>query len=140
MLENKTGEIILENFEFDKYSKVLENTISNGEKIYNDAYISCANKAFGYDRKHNNHLALLQKMFILTLEISVPILLVGVILGLLVSIFQTVTQIQESTLTFVPKIIGCVLLLIFLMPWIIGVFITTVNEFMSMIPQLIGGA
>lgn len=85
-------------------------------------------------------ITLLQKMFILTLEISVPILLVGVILGLLVSIFQTVTQIQESTLTFVPKIIGCVLLLIFLMPWIISVFITTVNEFMSMIPQLIGGA
>lgn len=85
-------------------------------------------------------ITLLQKMFILTLEISVPILLVGVVLGLLVSIFQTVTQIQESTLTFVPKIIGCVLLLIFLMPWIISVFITTVNEFMSMIPQLIGGA
>ena len=84
-------------------------------------------------------ITLLQKMFILTLEISVPILLVGVILGLLVSIFQTVTQIQESTLTFVPKIVGCVLLLIFLMPWIISIFVTTVNEFMDMIPQLIGG-
>ena len=79
-------------------------------------------------------------MFILTLEISVPVLLVGVVLGLLVSIFQTVTQIQESTLTFVPKIVGCVLLLIFLMPWMFSIFITTVNEFMSMIPQLIGGA
>ena len=85
-------------------------------------------------------ITLLQKMFILTLEISVPILLVGVVLGLLVSIFQTVTQIQESTLTFVPKIVGCVLLLIFLMPWMFSLFITTVNEFMSMIPQLIGGA
>ena len=84
-------------------------------------------------------ITLLQKMFILTLEISVPILLVGVVLGLLVSIFQTVTQIQESTLTFVPKIVGCVLLLIFLMPWIISIFVTTVNEFMDMIPQLIGG-
>lgn len=84
-------------------------------------------------------ITLLQKMFILTLEISVPILLVGVILGLLVSIFQTVTQIQESTLTFVPKIVGCVLLLIFLMPWMISIFVTTVNEFMDMIPQLIGG-
>ena len=84
-------------------------------------------------------ITLLQKMFILTLEISVPILLVGVILGLLVSIFQTVTQIQESTLTFVPKIVGCVLLLIFMMPWIISIFVTTVNEFMDMIPQLIGG-
>lgn len=85
-------------------------------------------------------ITLHQKMFILTLEISVPILLVGVVLGLLVSIFQTVTQIQESTLTFVPKIVGCVLLLIFLMPWMFSVFITTVNEFMDMIPQLIGGA
>lgn len=85
-------------------------------------------------------ITLLQKMFILTLEISGPILLVGVVLGLLVSIFQTVTQIQESTLTFVPKIVGCVLLLIFLMPWMFSVFITTVNEFMDMIPQLIGGA
>ena len=54
-------------------------------------------------------ITLLQKMFILTLEISVPILLVGVVLGLLVSIFQTVTQIQESTLTFVPKIVGCLI-------------------------------
>ena len=83
-------------------------------------------------------ITLLQKMFILTLEISVPILLVGVILGLIVSIFHSVTQIQESTLTFVPKIVGCVILLIFLMPWIFSIFITTVNEFMDAIPQLIG--
>lgn len=83
-------------------------------------------------------ITLLQKMFILTLQMSVPVLLVGVIIGLIVSIFQTVTQIQESTLTFVPKIVGCVILLIFLLPWMISVFITTVNEFMSMIPQLVG--
>ena len=83
-------------------------------------------------------ITLLQKMFILTLQMSVPVLLVGVIIGLMVSIFQTVTQIQESTLTFVPKIVGCVVLLIFLLPWMFNVFITTVNEFMSMIPQLVG--
>ena len=83
-------------------------------------------------------ITLLQKMFILTLEVSVPILLIGVVIGLMVSIFQTVTQIQESTLTFVPKIVGCVLLLIFLMPWMMSVFISSVNEFMEMIPQLIG--
>ena len=83
-------------------------------------------------------ITLLQKMFILTLQMSVPVLLVGVVIGLIVSIFQTVTQIQESTLTFVPKIVGCVILLIFLLPWMMSVFIKTVNEFMSMIPQLIG--
>ena len=83
-------------------------------------------------------ITLLQKMFILTLQMSVPVLLVGVIIGLMVSIFQTVTQIQESTLTFVPKIVGCVILLIFLLPWMFNVFRTTVNEFVAMIPQLIG--
>lgn len=83
-------------------------------------------------------ITLLQKMFILTLQMSVPVLLIGVVIGLMVSIFQTVTQIQESTLTFVPKIVGCVILLIFLLPWMISVFITTVNEFMSTIPQLVG--
>ena len=83
-------------------------------------------------------ITLLQKMFVLTLQMSVPVLMIGVVIGLMVSIFQTVTQIQESTLTFVPKIVGCVILLIFLLPWMISVFITTVNEFMAMIPQLIG--
>ena len=82
-------------------------------------------------------ITLLQKMFMLTLQMSVPILVVGVIIGLMVSIFQTVTQIQESTLTFVPKIVGCVILLIFLLHWMMNVFVTTVNEFMDIIPQLV---
>ena len=56
-------DITLKTFNKEEYSKVLEEAISNGVKIYNDAYISCANKAFGYDRKHDNHLALLDKMF-----------------------------------------------------------------------------
>ncbi len=69
--KESTWELLLDNFEditlksfnIKEYSKVLENAISSGIKIYNDAYISCANKAFGYDRKHENHLALLSKMF-----------------------------------------------------------------------------
>ena len=56
-------DITLKTFNKEEYSKVLEEAISNGVKIYNDAYISCANKAFAYDRKHDNHLALLDKMF-----------------------------------------------------------------------------
>lgn len=57
------SDVTLGNFDAKQYSKVLENAISSGEKIYNDAYISCANKTFGFDRKHDNHLALLDKMF-----------------------------------------------------------------------------
>lgn len=63
LLLKNFGDILLKNFNTKKYSIVLEKAISNGIKIYNDAYISCANKAFGYDRKHDNHLALLDKMF-----------------------------------------------------------------------------
>ena len=63
LLLNNFEDITLKAFNVKDYSRVLENAISNGIKIYNDAYISCANKAFGYDRKHDNHLALLNKMF-----------------------------------------------------------------------------
>ena len=63
LLEN-FNDITLENFDQSKYSNVLKNALNNGVKIYNDAYISCANKAFGYDKKHDNHLALLNKMFV----------------------------------------------------------------------------
>ena len=58
LLLNNFEDITLKTFDVKAYSKTLESAISNGTKIYNDAYISCANKAFGYDRKHANHLAL----------------------------------------------------------------------------------
>ena len=64
LLNKECGKILLKSFNQEAYSKVLTESINNGIKIYNDAYISCANKAFGYDRKHDNHLALLNKMFI----------------------------------------------------------------------------
>ena len=63
LLVNEFGDITLKEFNFERYSKVLSEATLKGVKIYNDAYISCANRAFGYDRKHDNHLALLNKMF-----------------------------------------------------------------------------
>ncbi len=83
-------------------------------------------------------ITLLQKMFVLVLELATPVLVVGIVVGLAVSIFQTITQIQESTLTIVPKIIAGVIALIILMPWMMNLTITTVNEFFDMIPGLIG--
>ncbi len=53
------------------------------------------------------------------LIISLPILGAGVLIGLLISLFQAVTQIQEQTLTFVPKIIVMVLVAVALMGWIV---------------------
>ena len=63
LLLDNFSDITLNTFNIDKYSKVLENARKNGIKIYNDAYISCANKAFGKNSKHDNHLCLLDKMF-----------------------------------------------------------------------------
>ena len=51
------------------------------------------------------------------LLLSTPILLTGLLIGLCISVLQAVTQIQEQTLTFVPKIVGMALATIFLAPW-----------------------
>ena len=58
-LENRLGGISLKNFSFERYSKIFE---SLPRPIYGNAFILCATKAFGYDQKHLNHLALLQSI------------------------------------------------------------------------------
>lgn len=65
LLITKLGDITLSNFDFNKYSKILTEAIEKNIKIYNDAYISCANKAYGYNHKHDNHLSLLKQIFII---------------------------------------------------------------------------
>ncbi|MBQ3310615.1 flagellar type III secretion system protein FliQ [bacterium] len=82
-------------------------------------------------------ITLLQKMFVLILELATPVLAIGIVVGLAVSIFQAITQLQESTLTIVPKIIVGILTLILLMPWMMSLIISTVNEMFDMIPMLI---
>ncbi len=61
-LESKIGQIEIASFDFDLYDRLLSERIDSAEVIYTAAYMSCATKAFGYDRKHQNHLALIQKM------------------------------------------------------------------------------
>ena len=65
-----------------------------------------------------------------TMLVSGPILLVTLVVGLLISIFQAVTSINEMTLTFIPKIISVIILLLFILPWMIKVMETfTINVF-----------
>jgi len=61
---------------------------------------------------------LLRQTLIMALIIASPMLLTGLIVGVTVSLMQTVTQIQEQTLTFIPKIVSMVVALILLAPWI----------------------
>ena len=61
-----------------------------------------------------------QEGLFLIIKVSLPVLLVSMIVGLVVSIFQTVTSIQEQTLTFVPKIICVFMALVFFGPWMMN--------------------
>jgi flagellar biosynthetic protein FliQ len=71
-----------------------------------------------------------------TAIISAPILVVGLIIGLVVSVFQTVTQIREMTLTFIPKIVAVMLMLIFSIPWMINKFVEYMHYIMNIISTL----
>lgn len=82
-------------------------------------------------------LTLTQNVLILILILSTPILVVSMVVGLLISVFQAVTQIQEQTLTFVPKIIAGILTLIILLPWMLNMFVSRTNEMFDYIQTMI---
>lgn len=72
------------------------------------------------------------------LLVASPVLIIGMVTGLIVSIFQATTSIQEQTLTFVPKIAAILLSLVFFGPWMIQVLVNyTINLFMQ-IPRMVG--
>jgi flagellar biosynthetic protein FliQ len=67
------------------------------------------------------------------LLVAAPMLLVGLVIGIVVSLFQSVTQIHEMTLTFIPKILGVVIILIMTLPWLMNVLLSyTTNLFTLM--------
>lgn len=82
-------------------------------------------------------LTLTQNVLILILILSTPILVVSMVVGLLISVFQAVTQIQEATLTFVPKIIAGILTLIILLPWMLNMFVARCTEMFEYIQTMI---
>lgn len=73
-------------------------------------------------------LTILQTALTLILKLAGPILFTSMAVGLVISIFQSVTQIQEATLTFVPKILAGLLTIMFLAPWMVDMYISAVHE------------
>ena len=82
-------------------------------------------------------LTVFQKAIMLIMVIGAPILLSAIVVGLAISIIQSVTQIQEQTLTFVPKIFAALLVLVFAAPWMVDTFITTTTELFEYIKVFI---
>jgi flagellar biosynthetic protein FliQ len=73
-----------------------------------------------------------------TLMVAAPMLLVALVIGLVVSIFQAATQINEMTLSFIPKLVGIFLALIIAGPWMLSVMLDYMREVLTSIPALAG--
>jgi len=82
-------------------------------------------------------IALGVETFKIALMLALPGLLTGMFLGLAVSIFQATTQINEMTLSFIPKIIGVVIVIILTMPWMLNEMIDFSMNVFNMIPEFI---
>ena len=72
------------------------------------------------------------------LLLSAPLLVTALVIGLLVSIFQAATQINEATLSFIPKLVGTFLVLILAGPWMLQLIVDYIRQLFERIPQLIG--
>ncbi|RME27268.1 MAG: flagellar biosynthetic protein FliQ [Candidatus Zixiibacteriota bacterium] len=72
-----------------------------------------------------------------TLMVAAPMLLFGLVIGLIIAIFQAVTQIQEMTLTFVPKILAVALALLVFLPWMITKLVDFSTHVFALIPSLV---
>ncbi len=75
--------------------------------------------------------------FKLALMMAMPMLMAGLLAGLVISIFQATTQINEMTLSFVPKILLVVVVAIFTMPWMMNMMIEFTTRIIEMIPTFI---
>lgn len=81
-------------------------------------------------------MAICQEAIMVTLKLAAPLLIVSIVIGLVVAIFQAATQIHEQTLTFVPKVLAIALLLLVLGSWMITLFSDFVRRLFEMMLSL----
>ena len=74
----------------------------------------------------------------LALKIAGPLLLVALVIGLLISVFQAVTQIQEQSLSLIPKIAGVAVVIVLLGPWMLGQLVAYTTALYTAIPTMVG--
>ncbi|MGA2540494.1 MAG: flagellar biosynthetic protein FliQ [Verrucomicrobiota bacterium] len=80
---------------------------------------------------------LLKALMLEAVAVATPILLTAMVIGLAVSLFQSVTSIQEQTLAFVPKALGIIALLIVLMPWLLRTLVEFTTAMIEKMPQMV---
>ena len=82
-------------------------------------------------------IELLKTMIYQALTIAAPILITAMVIGLAISLFQAVTTIHEQTLTFVPKALGVIGILLLLLPWIVRSLIEFTTSVIEKLPQMV---
>ena len=82
---------------------------------------------------------LVMEAMALAFKVAMPLLLVGLVLGLVVSVLQAVTQIQEQTLSFIPKIVGTAVVIVAAGPWMLAQLLDYTQQLYEAIPRLVGG-
>ena len=85
-----------------------------------------------------NVLTIAQQALEMTVLVSAPLLLTALAVGLIVSIFQAATQINEMTLSFIPKLLAIFAALIITGPWMLTMLTEYIQRLFSSIPQLVG--
>ena len=83
-------------------------------------------------------LTLVQQALFVTVLVSAPLLLTALVVGLVVSIFQAATQINEMTLSFIPKLLAMFAVLVLVGPWMLTTLVDYVQRLFASIPQIIG--
>lgn len=81
-------------------------------------------------------IELIYRTTFLAIELSAPMLLTALAVGLLISVFQSVTQIQEMTLSFIPKILLTAAIMVFTMPWMLETLMDFTIDIFKIIGQL----
>jgi flagellar biosynthetic protein FliQ len=78
---------------------------------------------------------LMRQAIVTTLWLSAPALISGMVVGLIIGLFQAVTQVQEQTVVFVPKLIAMVLVLAFTLPWLVTQIVQYSHDLIVSIPN-----
>lgn len=82
-------------------------------------------------------IELLKNMMFQAVMLAAPILLTAMVIGLLISLFQAVTSIHENTLTFVPKALGIVIVLVIALPWMLRTTIEFTTTLVEKMPEMV---
>ncbi len=81
-------------------------------------------------------IELIKNMIFLAIKLAAPLLVVGMVVGLAISLFQTVTSIQEQTLSFVPKALAIITVLIVALPWMLRMLMEYALELIQKMPDM----